>query len=87
LDITGIVAGQTQTPDLNKGLVYLYQRDLLVTGNFWNAVVNLDINWYRTKIDMINTTVTQIDFYKIHPRLNEKNNHVNWQEITHVHSI
>ena len=46
---TGFVFGQERTPDLNKGLIFLYQRDLIVTGNFWNIAVNLDLKWYRTQ--------------------------------------
>lgn len=69
LHITGVVAGERQTPDSNRGLVYLYKRDLLLTGNFWNVIVNLNLNWYRTKVDMLNTIVRQTDFYRTRPRL------------------
>jgi hypothetical protein len=49
-------------------------------------IVNLDLYWYRTKVD-INTIVRQIHFYRTHPRLIEKNNHVNWHEITYIRTI
>jgi len=59
--LTGFVFGQERTPDLNKGLI-LYQRDLIVTGNFWNIVVNLDLKWYRTQLDLIDLILRQVDF-------------------------
>jgi hypothetical protein len=43
LGLTVFTLGQGHTPDLNKGLVFLYEEDLIVTGNFWNIVVNLDL--------------------------------------------
>jgi hypothetical protein len=60
LDVAGFVIGQGQgqTSDLDKGLVYLYQRDLLVTGNFWNIIVNIDLEWYRYQIDAIHSVST-----------------------------
>jgi hypothetical protein len=69
LNITGIVLGHGQTPDLNKGLVYLYQQDLLVTGNFWNVIVNLDLNWYRIHLNMIGLILKQINVYQSSPRM------------------
>jgi hypothetical protein len=45
------------TPDLNKGLVFLYERDFIVTGNFWNVVVNLDLKQYRSQLDYIDPVI------------------------------
>jgi hypothetical protein len=43
LRLTSMVYGQGRTTDLNKGLIFLHQGDLIATGNFWN-VINLDLS-------------------------------------------
>jgi len=68
LGLTGFVFGQERTPDLNKGLIFLYQRDLIVTGNFWNIVVNLDLKWYRTQLDLIDLILRQVETFQENPR-------------------
>ena len=72
LPIAGIVLGHGHTPDLNKGLVYLYQQDLIVTGNFSNVIVNLDLNWYRVHLNLIDLVLKQIDAYIKQPRMVDK---------------
>jgi hypothetical protein len=58
-----------------------------VTGKFWNVIGNLNLNWYRTHIDMIGTILREVDFYKKHPRVLDKLVYVNWQEIKYVYTI
>jgi hypothetical protein len=59
LGLTGFAHGQGHTPDLNKGLVFIYERDLIVTGNVWNVVVSLDLKWYRSQLDYIDAVLKQ----------------------------
>ena len=87
LPIAGVVLGHGHTPDLNKGLVYLYQQDLIVTGNFWNVIVNLDLNWYRIHLNLIDIILKQIDGYQKQPRMVDKQKYVNWQELKYVQTI
>ena len=68
IGLAGFVYGQDRTPDLDKGLIFLYQRDLIVTGNFWNVIVNIDLKWYRTQIDLIDIILQQIGTYQKNPR-------------------
>jgi hypothetical protein len=65
LNITAVL-GHGQAPDLNKRLVYFYQQDLLVTGNFWHVILNLDLNWYQTHLDVIGIILKQINVYQSH---------------------
>lgn len=81
LDITGVVLGRGHTRDLNKGLVYLYQQDLLVTLNFSNVIVNFGLKWYRTHFDMIGTILKQISIYQKHLRMATKPSYINGQGI------
>ena len=87
LPIAGVVLEHGHTPDLNKGLVYLYQQDLIVTGNFWNVIVNLDLNWYRMHLNLIDIILKQIDGYQKQPQMADKQKYVNWQELKYVQTI
>jgi len=87
IGLTGFVYGQDRTPDLDKGLMYLYQQDLIVTVNFWNVIVNIDLKWYRTQIDLIDMILQQIETYQKNPRWLGTNRYVSWQEITYLHAV
>ena len=87
IGLTGFVHGQDRTPDLDKGLIFLYQQDLIVTGNFWNVIVNIDLKWYRTQIDLIDMILQQIETYQKNPRWLGTNRYVSWQEITYLHAV
>jgi hypothetical protein len=67
LGLAGFVYGQGRTPDLDKGLVFLYHQDLIVTGNFWNVVVNLDLKWYRSQLDLIGVILAHVENYQKNP--------------------
>jgi hypothetical protein len=43
LSISGIVVEVGHIPDLDKGLVFLQERELLVTGNYWNLVIDVEL--------------------------------------------
>ena len=87
LPIAGVVLGHGHTPDLKKGLVYLYQQDLIVTGNFWNVTLNLYLNWYRAHLNLIYLVLKRIDVYRKQPRMVDKQKYVNWQELKYVQTI
>ena len=78
---------QGRTPDLNKGLIFLYQQDLIVTGNFWNVVVNLDLNWYRSQLEVIDLILHHIDTYQKGSRTQNTSPYINWQEINYLHAV
>jgi len=87
IGLTGFVYGQDRTPYLDKGLTFLYQQDLIVTGNFWNVIVNIDLKWYRTQINIIDLILQQIDTYQKNPRWLGTSRYVSWQEITYLHAV
>jgi hypothetical protein len=60
IGLTGFVCAQEHTPGLNKGLAFLYQQVLIVTGNFWNVVANLDLKWYRFHLELIDLILKQV---------------------------
>ena len=66
IGLAGLVCSQARNPDLNKGVVFFYQRDLFVTGNFWN-VVNLDLKWYRTQLDLIDIILKEVETFQGNP--------------------
>jgi len=87
LGLTGFVFGQERTPDLNKGLFFLYQRDLIVTGNFWNIVVNLDLKWCRTQLDLICIVLRQVQTFQGNPRTLKVDRYVTQQEISYLYAV
>ena len=72
---------------MDKGLVFLYQQDLVVTGNFWNLIANLDLKWYRAQLDLIDLILTQVAFYPTNPRFINTSRYVNWQEVTYLQAV
>jgi hypothetical protein len=71
---------------LDKGLVFFYQRDLVVTGNFWN-VVNLNLKWWRFKLDLIDVILKQVETYQKNPRSVSAVRYVKWKVITYLHAV
>jgi hypothetical protein len=67
LGLAGFVCGQGRTRDLDKGIVLLYHQDLIVMGNFWNVVVNLDLKWYRSQLDLIDVILEHVETYQRNP--------------------
>jgi len=80
--LAGFAYGHGHTPDLDKGLVFLYKIDLIVTGNFWNLIFNLDLKWYRTQLNMIDLILTQVGTYQTNPRFVHTGRYIYWQEVT-----
>jgi hypothetical protein len=78
LGLTGFALGQGHAPDLNQGTVFLYERDLIVPGNVWNVVVNLDLKWYRFQLDYIDVVLNHVDRYQRDPRMQIVAHYVNW---------
>jgi hypothetical protein len=87
LGLAGFALGQGHTPDLKKGLVFLYERYLIVTGYFWNVVVNLDLKWHRSQLNYIDSVLDHIDRSQRDPRMQSVTHYVNWQEITYLHAV
>jgi hypothetical protein len=87
LGLTGLVFGQERTPDLNKGLIFLYQRDLIVTGNFWNIVVNLDLKWYCTQLELINLILRQVETFQENLRALKVGRYVSKMEISYLYAV
>ena len=85
--LAGFAFGHGRTPDLDKGLVFLYQQDLIITGNFWNLIVNLDLKWYRTQLDMIDLILKQVGTYQTNPRFIYTGRYINWQEVTYLQAV
>jgi hypothetical protein len=79
--LTGFVCGQGRAPDLNKGLVFQCQGDLIVTSNFWNVVVNLGLKWYRYQLDFIDLILRQVETFQKNPRSLNTSRYDNWHEI------
>jgi hypothetical protein len=73
------------TPDLDKRLVFLYQQDLIVTGNFSNVVVNL--KWYRSQLDLIDDLLGHVENYLKTPRAIHAGRYINWHEIVYLHAV
>jgi len=87
LGLAGFVCCQTRNPDLNKGVVYLYQRDLIVTGNFWNIVVNLDLKWYRTQLDLVDLILKHVETFQEKPQVAHTGRYITRQEISYLYAV
>jgi hypothetical protein len=85
--LTGFACGQGRTPDLEKRLVFLYQQALIVTGNFWNVIVNLDLKWYRWQLDLIDATLGHVENYLKTSRAIHAGRYVNWHEIVYLQAV
>jgi hypothetical protein len=68
---------------LNKGLIFLRERELLVTGNYWNLVINFDIQWYQDTLQMIQHVFKQLELSRTNGV--QPNNFINWEEVEHDH--
>ena len=68
-------------------MVFPYQEDLIVTGNFWNLIVNLDLKRYQTQLDIIDLILTQVGIYQAKPRFVNTSRYINWQEVTYLQAV
>jgi prophage DNA circulation protein len=77
--LSGILAKVGNTPDLDKGLVFLRERELLVTGNYWNLVINFDVQWYQTALQFNEQVFKQLEWSRSH-RI-QPNKFMDWEEV------
>jgi hypothetical protein len=61
---------------LNKGLVFLRERELLVTGNYWDVVINFDVQWYQGTLHVIEQ---QLEWNRNHR--GQQTNFIEWEEV------
>jgi hypothetical protein len=80
--ITGVGAGIGDTPELDKGLVFLRERELLVTGNYWN-MVSFDVQWYQDTRQVIEQVFKQLEWNRNHR--GQQSNLVDWEEVDQAH--
>jgi len=50
-------------------------------------IVNLDLKWYRTQLNMINLILTQVGTYQTTPRFIYRGRYINWQEVTYLQAV
>jgi hypothetical protein len=72
---------------LNKGVVFLYQRDLIVTGNFWNVIVNLDLKWYRTQLDVVDIILKQVETFQEKPHAANTGHYITREEVKYLYAV
>jgi phage tail protein X len=77
--ISGILAEAGNVPDLDKGLVFLRERELLVTGNNWNLVINFDVQCYQTALQCIEQVFKQLEWSRSH-RI-QPNKFIDWEGV------
>ena len=58
-----------------------------MTGNFWNVVVNLDLKWYRSQLDLIDLIFKQVETFQRNPRSLNTSRYVNWQEVKYLQAV
>jgi hypothetical protein len=71
---------------LNKGVVFLHEQELLVTGNHWNIVVNIDVKWFRNTLNILNLVWKQLERYEVEAT-SQKADLVSWQELSRANDI
>jgi hypothetical protein len=74
-----MLAGAQGAPELNKGVVFLHEQELLVTGNHWNIVVNIDVRWFRDTLTRLTLVWRQLEFYAAKPVGADL---INWKELS-----
>lgn len=67
------------TPKLDKGLIFFRERELLVTGHYWNLVINFDVRWYQNILQAIEQVFKLLEWSRLY-RV-QKNNFINWEEV------
>jgi hypothetical protein len=77
--ISGVIADAGRIPELDKGLVFLREREFLITGNYWNPVINFDIQWYQTALQYIEQVFRHLEWSQNHR--NQTNKFINWEEV------
>jgi hypothetical protein len=77
--ITGVGAEGVRTLELDKGLVFLRERELLVTGNYWNLVINSDVQWYQGTLYVIEQVFKQLEWTRTHR--GQQVNFIDWEEV------
>jgi hypothetical protein len=82
--IAGVVAEVGDTPEFDKGLIFLRERELLVTGNYWNLVINFVVRWYQNTLQMIEQVFKQLEWSRTY-RV-QRNNFINWEEVDQAHA-
>jgi hypothetical protein len=83
----GTGAGATSTL-FNKGLIFMKDRDILMTGDKWILAVNIALDDYVKLIQSMRFILTQIqrnvDIYK---SPNNKILDIRWEEISRLHKL
>jgi len=57
-----------------------------VTGNFWN-IVNLDLKWYRTELDLIDIILRHVETFQENPGTLKVGRYVTQQEISYLYAV
>ena len=68
-------------------MVFLYQRDLIVIGNFWNVVVNLDLKWYRSQLDLIDIILKQVETFQEKPHAANAGHYITREEVNYLCAV
>lgn len=72
------------SPSLDKGLVYLKEREILLTNDKWTLVVNIDLNKYDGILDYIETVFQNFETFRDHPTLKLI---IPWTEVSRLRSV
>jgi hypothetical protein len=57
-----------------------------VTGNFWN-VVNLDLKWYGTQLDLIDIILKQVETFQGNPHSPSAGRYITQQEVNYLYAV
>jgi hypothetical protein len=61
------------------GLVLLRERELLVNGNYWNLLINFDVQWYQTALQFIVQVFKQLEWSR--SQRSQPNKFIDWEEV------
>jgi hypothetical protein len=64
--------------------VFLQDRELLVTGNYWYVVINFDVQWYQGTLQVIEEVFKHLEWSRNHR--GQQSNLVDWEEVDHAHA-
>jgi hypothetical protein len=73
-------------PQFNKGVAFLHEQELLVDGNRWNIIVNIDVKWFRNTLNMLNLVWKELERYEAEAT-SQKADLINWQELSRVNDV
>jgi hypothetical protein len=86
--IVSCIGSNTDPGPYNKGLIFLKDRDILLTGDKWTIAVNIALDDYLTLTKGMRFALAQIQRnIEAYRNPNRKDFDIHWKEIKHLEQL